>query len=139
MPSPSSILALALVLGSSSASVDANLLDSFSKVHSQNQEALVSPAHKDTKWLVFPQQQELHAQSLEGSLRATHEKVSPETFFSVHNEALGIDQNAVFTKHREFGANDDSVTHQRYKQSIGNIPVFGGDFHLTVGSHDGGR
>lgn len=136
MPSSSSLVAL--VLASTTNIANANPLSAFSKVLSHKHDALVSPPQKETKWLVFPQQQELHAQSVEGSLRATHETVSPSTFFKDHTTALGLDQESVLTKTKEFETNSGAIIHQKYQQSVHNVPVFGGDFHLTVGSHDGG-
>jgi hypothetical protein len=122
----------------------ASPLDSLSKISSQNHNALTSPSHKESKWLVFPQQQEMHSQSLKDEklsalLRMKHEKISLVSFFGDHAEALGIDEQAVFSKRKEFGSNGGSVTHHRYEQTVSDIPVFGGDFHLTVGSHDGGK
>jgi hypothetical protein len=135
MPSSSSLIALALAV---TTPATASPFESFSKVRSNKHDALISPSHKETKWLIFPQQQELHAQSvIEGSLRATHEKVSPGTFFKEHTAALGLDQEAVFTRKNQYGTN--AITHEKYQQSVNNVPVFGGDFHLTVGSHDGGK
>lgn len=133
LSSPSSLLALALTLSSSSA----NPLNSLSKVFSNKHEALISPHHKDNKWLIFPHQQELHAQSAHGDLRGTDEIVSAETFFQDHPSTLGLDQTAHFKKSRQFTSNGGAITHLKYEQTVSNIPVYGGTFHLTVGSHDG--
>jgi Zn-dependent metalloprotease len=143
MPSSISLLALAAAATAATATSTAKHLDSFSKGRSQQHETLLSTPLRETKWLVFPQQQDLHAQtvSLETltPLVANHEKISPQSFFEEHAATLGTSKSASFTKTKEFATNGGSITHQKYKQSISGIPVFGGDFHLTVGSHEGGE
>jgi len=131
------VATLVLAMASVTATATDSPLSSFRKVRSNKHDALMSPSHKDTKWLVFPQQQELHSQSAGGSLRASYDKVHPELFFKEHAETLGVDADAEFTKHREYDTNSGSVTHQKYHQSVQGVPVYGGDFHVTVGSHQG--
>lgn len=138
MPSSSTLLALALAATTPS-STTANPLKTFSTAHSHKHEALASPSQKETKWLVFPQQQELHVQSVEeGSPDTTHDLVSPTSFFKDHASALGLDDHSQFTMKREYATNGGAITHQKYQQFVNNVLVYGGDFHLTVGSHDGG-
>lgn len=139
--SNSIILAFALAVTAPSIAVAAGPHDSLAKIVSQKHHALASPSDKESKWLIFPQQQDIHSQTLGGSssFQSIHDKVSPNSFFKDHAEALGLDQQAEFTKYKHFKANSGSITHQKYHQSISNIPVYGGDFHLTLGSHNGGK
>ena len=132
------VLAAALAVSSSS-SVSANPLDSLLRVRSNEHDALLSPAHKENKWLMFPQQQEMHAMSADNSLRGGNEIVSPDTFFKDHRTILGADLNANFRVKKQFQSNGGAVTHQRYEQYVSDVLVYGGDFHLTVGSHNGGK
>ena len=157
MPSALYLSALLAATASARTGAASTPLDSLRAVHSSSHPALVSPSHKDSKWLVFPQQRELHvhSQSLEASSRSgesmlrngagtgagavgSSDRVYPDSFFQEHAEMLGVDQHAEFTKHHEFGGSGD-VTHQRFHQAVKGIPVFGGDFHLTIGSHAGGK
>lgn len=130
-------LTLTLAATATSTATTASVLAGFSQVRSHNHDALTSPPQRDAKWLIFPRQQELHSQSSKGSLR-TLEILSPVSFFKDHATALGLDQEAILTKKSEYETNSGAITHQKYQQFVSKIPVFGGDFHLTVGSHEGG-
>lgn len=116
-------------------------LPSLSHAHSSGHTALSSPSHRGNKWLVFPEQRETHLKySVKDDLvvKSDHEKiVKTETFFTDHADALGVHHTAEFSKFHEFKGAERGVSHLKYKQKVHGIPVFGGDFDVRVGAHNG--
>ena len=127
----------------------------FNRVKLNNQDVYHTKSNKDSsKWLVFPLQMSYH-DSYVKSLTSSKAKMN-----SNDNEMINIDTSLVVhhedhsfwkTYHKYLNLHHDvemkltqeveqksfSMKVKRYDQYIYGFKVFGGDYKVTIGAHDG--
>lgn len=92
------------------------------------------------KWMVFPQQKELHkgqAANLRSDLHEDEIVRLDPAFWHKHREMLNLAPDTQMELQRSFDGVGTGVTHHRFEQTKRGLRVFGGEFLVSVGSHGG--
>lgn len=119
--------------------VGAQGADNFVSITSGGHSALKSSLEKSNKWLLFPDQKDLHhkTRGINGvSLDSTHNIVrNDKTFWENHGADLGLSAHAQMRQ--TDGYSGIQTSHKKYEQYISGVRVFGGEFVVTSGAHGG--
>jgi hypothetical protein len=113
--------------------------DNFLSITSGGHSALKSSMEKSNKWLMFPEQKDMHhkTRGIDGVTFDNSRNIiqNDKTFWDNHGADLGLSAHA---RMRETdGYKGMQTAHKKYDQYINGVRVFGGEFVVTSGAHGG--
>ena len=137
----------------------------FTHSQSAGHTVALSPPEVSSKWVLFPEQHELHTQATKskqdgrsgsrdrdrGSVRDSARMVSVESFWREHSEAAGVSASTEMKLKKSSVSSSSSSSFsssssaksgsnellKTYDQVVDGVRVFGGEFRVTIGAHGG--
>ncbi|CAE7431603.1 hly [Symbiodinium microadriaticum] len=113
--------------------------DNFLSFSSNGHAALKSSTHKSNKWLLFPDQKDYH-QKVRGSNSKHGIDLKDivhhdDSFWKNHGTDLGLHDDAIMRLSQH--TRSSHTSNKKYEQYLADVRVFGGEYRVTVGAHDG--